>query len=423
MNLYDSELVAGILSREGFKIVSSKAEADIILVTGCTVREHADQRALSYLSQVISRKKKRPGLKIGLIGCLGQRIGPNQKETLPGVDLVLGPDAYRNLPFYLRNLPENAFVEADNPLEDYDEIVPLRKEGASAWIAISRGCDTRCTYCIVPYMRGPLRSRPVDSIIHEVEKLVDEGFVEVTLLGQNVNAYRSNGVNFPGLLGHVSKVSGIRRVRFTTSHPMDMSEELVYVIRDHENICSHVHLPVQSGSNRILKRMGRHYTSGHYMSLIELLKREIPSVSITTDIISGFPGETGEDHRQTVDLVRDVDYDAAFTFKYSPRAGTPAYKIDDDVPENIKIERLTEISSLQREISARKNSEMIGKTVETLIETRSKRSPKDALGKTDGFKNVIVAGCELPPGTFCEVEVTGASSQTLFGRMSDSNNQ
>jgi len=419
MNVYDSELVAGILSSDGYEIVPEDNGANVILITGCTVREHADQRALGYLRQILARKRKNNGLRVGLLGCLGQRLGPELQDTLPDLDLILGPDAYRNLPFLLRNLPKNSFVEAENPLEDYDNIPPLRKKGASAFIAISRGCNHNCTYCIVPYTRGRERSRSVKSIISEVENLVENGFKEVTLLGQNVNSYRCNSVYFPELLDRTSRVPGIKRVRFITSHPKDLSERLVHFIRDRENVCSHVHLPVQSGSDKVLKTMGREYTAKHYLSLIELMRREIPDVRITTDIISGYPGETEEDHRLTLGLVRQVGYDGAFTFKYSPRQGTPAYHLHDDVPAEVKIRRLNEVSALQREITARKNQNYIGKTVTVMVETTSKRSTKDMLGKTDGGQNVILSDVDLPVGTFCTAAIVASSSQTLFGKLEE----
>lgn len=419
MNVYDSELVAGILSRDGYEIVPEENGANVILITGCTVREHADQRALGYLRQILARKRKNNGLTVGLLGCLGQRLGPELQDTLPDLDLILGPDAYRNLPFLLRNLPKNSFIEAENPLEDYDNIPPLRKKGASAFIAISRGCNNNCSYCIVPYTRGRERSRSVQSIISEVENIIENGFKEVTLLGQNVNSYRNNGVDFPELLDRVSRVKGMKRVRFTTSHPKDLSEGLVHVIRDRENVCSHVHLPVQSGSDRILEIMGREYTAKHYLSLIELMRREIPDVRITTDIISGYPGETEKDHRQTVELVRQVEFDSAFTFKYSPRQGTPAYHLPDDVHPEVKIRRLNEVSVLQRQITARKNQKYIGRAVTVMVETISKRSTKDMLGKTGDGENVIIGNIDVPVGTFCTAAIVASSSQTLFGKLEE----
>ncbi|MCH8285651.1 MiaB/RimO family radical SAM methylthiotransferase, partial [candidate division KSB1 bacterium] len=253
MNVYDSELVSGILKKNDYSIVHDEGSADIVLVTGCTIREHADQRALGYIRQVLARKKTNSELIVGLLGCLGQRAGPEWQEMLPELDLILGPDAYRNIHFLLQNLPKKSFVEPDNILEDYDDIPPLRKKGASAFIAISRGCDHNCTYCIVPFTRGRERSRPLNSIVKEVGNLVEEGFKEVTLLGQNVNSYSNNGDSFPDLLEKISEIRGIKRIRYTTSHPKDLSERLVGIIRDKENVCSHVHLPVQSGSDRVLK--------------------------------------------------------------------------------------------------------------------------------------------------------------------------
>ena len=287
MNVYDSEIVAGILSKKDYMIVADENGADIILVTGCTIREHADQRALGYLQQITARKRSKKDLIVGLMGCLGQRVGPEWQITLPKIDLILGPDAYRNIAHLLENLPDKSFVPPENIVEDYDDIPPLRKRRASAFIAISRGCDHNCTYCIVPFTRGRERSRPLQSIVKEVEDLVAEGFKEVTLLGQNVNSFMHNGSGFPELLESVSRISGIKRVRFTTSHPKDLSKRLMDVIKNNQNVCSHVHLPVQSGSNRVLEIMGREYTADHYLGLIDLMKSTIPEISITTDIISG----------------------------------------------------------------------------------------------------------------------------------------
>lgn len=417
MNVYDSEIVAGILSKKDYMIVADENSADIILVTGCTIREHADQRALGYLQQVTARKRSKKDLIVGLMGCLGQRVGPEWQNTLPNIDLILGPDAYRNIAYLLENLPDKSFVPPQNIYEDYDDIPPLRKQGASAFIAISRGCDHNCTYCIVPFTRGRERSRPLQSIVKEVEDLVAEGFKEVTLLGQNVNSFRHNGSGFPDLLESVSKISRIKRVRFTTSHPKDLSKKLMDVIKNNQNVCSHVHLPVQSGSNRVLEIMGREYTADHYLELIDLMKSTIPDISITTDIISGYPGETEEDHMHTLDLVKKVEYDSAFTFKFSAREGTAAYSLSDCVAEPVKTRRLNEISALQRNITARKNQEFIGKTVTVMLETVSKRSNSDMLGKTEGNKNVIIPDVNYPAGTFCTATIVATSSQTLFGKL------
>jgi tRNA-2-methylthio-N6-dimethylallyladenosine synthase len=264
-------------------------------------------------------------------------------------------------------------------------------------------------------MRGSERSRPTKSILTETENLVANGVKEVFLIGQNVNSYQYNGTDFPALLDAVSGVSGVKRIRFTTSHPKNLSEKLVEVIRDRENVCSHIHLPLQSGSDRVLSAMGREYTVERYLSLISLLRREIPEVSITTDIISGYPGETVDDHQRTLDLVQTVEFDSAFTFKYSPRLNTPAFKLKDDVPEAEKIRRLNEISNLQRKITERKNKLFIGKTVTVLVEIASKRSDNDMLGRTDCGRNVIIHNQKLPIGTLCTANITAATSQTLLG--------
>ncbi len=416
MNIYDSELVAGILSSEGFTMIDNEENADVILVNTCTVRQHADHRALSIISQLLAKKKKNNYLKVGLLGCLAERLGDEAEKMLSGIDLVLGPDSYRIIADLLKEIPEKPYLEAENKLEDYDNIPALTKRGSSAFIAISRGCDNRCSYCIVPFVRGDERSRPADSILDEVKRLVDEGFKEITFLGQNVNSYRSNGIEFPDLLARTSDIQDLKRIRFTTSHPKDLSERLIRVIAEKENICSHIHLPVQSGSNNVLKAMNREYTREHYMSLITMIKENISYVSITTDIISGFPGETLADHQDTLDLVKTIEYDSAFTFKYSPRDGTGAFELDDNIPEAEKVRRLSEISDLQRSISTLKNKNYMGKEIEVLVESVSKRSENDLLGRTESGKNVVISNCNHPVGSICIVKVTGTTSQTLMGK-------
>ncbi len=415
MNVYDSELVAGILHEDGHTIVHNEDSADVILVNTCTVRQSADQRALGILSQLAAKKREGRNIKIGLLGCLAERIGSDLEKSMKDLDFILGPDSYRILPSLLRNVPEHSFIPLENKVEDYDNILPLKNGGISAFTAISRGCDNHCSYCIIPSVRGGERSRPVESIFEEVKILVDKGNKEVTLLGQNVNSYKAGGVDFPGLLEKVSSISGLKRLRFTTSHPKDLSKKLVEVIRDRENVSSHIHLPMQSGSDAVLHSMGREYTSSHYMSLIELIKTEIPEVCITTDIISGFPGETDDNHNETLDLVKNAKFDAAFTFKYSPREGTSAYDLVDNIPSDVKTQRLNEVSKLQRVISEQKNKLYIGRDVEVMVENTSKRSSKDLLGKTEGNKNVVITEAEYIPGTMCKVKILAATSQTLIG--------
>jgi len=292
----------------------------------------------------------------------------------------------------------------------------VRKRGVSAWVAISRGCDESCAYCIVPTTRGAERSRPVESLVREVHQLVDQGFVEATLLGQNVNAYQHGDAGFAELLDAVGRVPGLQRLRFATSHPMNMSEDVLRIMAEQENICEHLHLPVQSGSNRMLEKMRRRYTREHYLSLVDNAREYMPDVTITTDIISGFCTETEADHQDTLDLVRRVRFDSAFTFRYSPREGTDAYLEPDDVPEEIKLHCLRELADVQREISAEKNAAIVGRTLEILIEGVSRRSEDDAVGRTRGNIKVIVKDARLSPGTLTGVTITGATSQTFTAR-------
>lgn len=416
MNVYDSELVGSLLEKNGFNLTSNENDANIVLVNTCTIRKSADNKALNLMTQLIARKKKDKHFKIGLLGCMAENLGPDLQHTLPQIDLILGPDAYRDLPSLLRNIPDMAYIPPINKDEDYDNIIPVRNGGASTYLAISRGCDNKCTYCIIPSVRGLERSRPAKSIVKEVEELVINGFKEVVLIGQNVNSFKESGVDFPELLDMVSDVDGIKRVRFTTSHPKDLSAKLVDVIRDKDNVCSHVHLPVQSGSDKVLQDMGREYTKEHYLSLINLIKSEIPGVAVTTDIISGFPGETDEDHAETVDLLEKARYDSAFTFKYSPREGTPSEKMVDDVLPADKTKRLSELANLQREIGSEINKKFIGTTIDVMVETTSKRSPDDILGKSDGYKNVIITDAKFEVGSIVPVKIMAATSQTLIGK-------
>jgi len=343
MNKYDSELISGILRCGNFDIIDDIEKADAVLINTCAVREHAENRALSNIRQLQNLKKRRPEVILGVLGCMSKYLGSKIIKDNPFVDIVLGPDSYRKLPEILKDKKrcEDIFTRE---YENYSDIFPLRKKGVCAWVAISRGCNEDCSYCVVPYTRGSERSRSVKSITDEIKRLLDEGFKEVTLLGQNVNSYNYQGVDFPRLLEKVSEIEGLKRVRFATSHPMNLSNGLIDVMKERRNICPHLHLPVQSGSNKILKAMRRNYTEEKYINLVEKAKSKIRDLTITTDIISGFPGETEDDHKLTVDLVKKVEFDSGFTFKYSPREKTDAYKYGDDVQENVKIERLEEIS-------------------------------------------------------------------------------
>jgi len=420
MNKYDTELISGILNCGNFDMIDDIEKADAVLINTCAVREHAENRALSNIRQLQNLKKRKPEVILGVLGCMSKYLGSKIIKDNPFVDIVLGPDSYRKLPEILKDKIrcEDIFTRE---YENYSDIFPLRKNGVCAWVAISRGCNEDCSYCVVPYTRGRERSRSVKSITDEIKQLLDEGFKEVTLLGQNVNSYNYQDVDFPGLLQKVSDIEGLKRVRFATSHPMNLSDSLVDVIKERKNICHHLHLPVQSGSNKILKAMRRNYTEEKYINLVEKAKSKIKDLTITTDIISGFPGETEDDHKLTVELIKKVEFDSGFTFKYSPREKTDAYKYGDDVPENVKIERLEEISEILREISLKKNREWIGKITEIMIEGKSRKSDSKVFGRTDGFKKVILRQNNFSIGTFVNVLATDATSHTLFGKVVESN--
>ncbi|MBI3004337.1 MAG: tRNA (N6-isopentenyl adenosine(37)-C2)-methylthiotransferase MiaB [Ignavibacteriales bacterium] len=417
MNVADSEVVLRVMHDAGYDRTDDMVKADVIFVNTCAVRENAEERIYGRLGTFRNRKKTKPGVVVGVLGCMAERLRKDLMESESHVDLVVGPDEYRRLP----QLVENAFSGEKgiavrlSRVENYDDIVPLRTDGISAWVSVMRGCDKFCTFCVVPFTRGRERSRSLAGVVKEVEQLVQRGFKEVTLLGQNVNSYRDGDNDFADLLAGVARVDSSLRVRFTTSHPQDMSDKLIETISAHSNICNYIHLPVQSGSDRILQLMNRTYDANHYLRLVARIKDRIPGVSLSTDIISGFPTETDDDHRMTLDLLRQVEYDGAFTFKYSPRENTKAWHMGDDVPDEVKTDRLNEIIELQREVSLRKNRELVGTTVEVLVEDDSKKSPDDFCGRTDTNKMVVFPKNGSGVGEYVRVNIQNANSATLFG--------
>ncbi len=425
MNKYDSEIVAGILGKEGYSQVFRPEEADILLINTCSVREHAEKRALGRADNLIVFKRKNPGAKIGVLGCMVQNLGEEILKKHPAVDFVVAPDSYRHLPEILGNhvnAPESdfsvrAFLDESGSEETYDDVYPSRIKGLSAWIAVMRGCNNFCAYCIVPYVRGQERSRPAKHVAEEVKRLVGEGFVEVTLLGQNVNSYNDGAHDFPDLLKLVADVEGIRRVRFATSHPKDLSEKLVRTIAENPKICNHIHLPVQSGSTKILQAMNRVYTREDYLKQVDLIRRYLPDVGLTTDIIVGFPGETEDDFEQTKSLLQMVEYDGAFIFKYSPRPHTPAAKMKETLSEEEKISRLQELNLIQKEITQKRNRRHIGEIAEILVEGPSKKSLKDAMGRLENNKIVIIPNSRLTSGTFKTIRIVDTKGVTLFGEV------
>ena len=422
MNLADTEIVLGILKKQGYDVTDKPEEADVVLLNTCSIRENAEQRIYGRIGNLKTLKVNKPELVLGILGCMAERLRKDLLEDKKAVDLVVGPDEYRRLPEYIDialNGDKGIGVKLSRT-ETYDDIEPHREDGLSAWISVMRGCDKFCTFCVVPFTRGRERSRSLISIISELENLSLRGFKDVTLLGQNVNSYldeeSTTGADFADLLSAAAKVDKNMRIRFSTSHPQDISDKLIYTIAEHSNLCNYIHLPVQSGSNRILELMNRTYTVEHYLNLIDKAKKIIPGVSFSTDIISGFPTETWEDHLATLEILKQVRYDGAYMFKYSPREGTKAFRMEDDVPEDVKSKRLQEIIDIQHQISLEKNQDMIGKDEIILVEGFSKKSNNFISGRTDTNKTVIVPiNDKIKISDYIRVKINKATSGTLFG--------
>jgi tRNA-2-methylthio-N6-dimethylallyladenosine synthase len=420
MNLSDSEIVSSILNDSGYSIVDNKEHADIILLNTCSVRENAERKIYEQLNHLKNNKKKNKDLLVGVIGCMAERLQSKLIEEKEIVDIVAGPDEYRRMPELIDsalNGSKGIAVNLSN-FETYDDIEPLRKEGISAWLSIMRGCNNFCSYCVVPYTRGQERSRQFNSIINEILKLKEEGFKEIIMLGQNVNSYKDEetGSDFADLLSYAAKKAPKIRFRFMTSHPQDMSDKLITTMAEYKNICKHIHLPLQSGSNRILKLMNRKYTIEHYLNRVEKIRELMPESSITTDIIAGYPSETLEDHQLTLDAIKQIRFDGAFMFKYSPREGTKAFDLEDDIPEEEKLRRLNEIITVQKFKSHELNKIELGKRHLILIEGPSKRNPEQWQGRTDTNKVVIFPYNGLhQKGDYIKVRIQKYTSATLMG--------
>ena len=426
MNVADSEVVASVMGMAGYEVCQDIEQADAVFLNTCSVRDNAEQKILSRLEFLHSLQKKGHQIIIGVLGCMAERVRDELIEK-HHVDLVAGPDAYMSLPDLVAQVEcgQKAINVELSLTETYRDVVPQRICGAhiGGFVSIMRGCNNFCHYCIVPYTRGRERSRDVESILRECMDLRDRGFREVTLLGQNVNSYRATDAegqetSFPQLLQRVARAVPEMRVRFTTSHPKDMSDETLYVIASEPNICHHIHLPVQSGSDRILKLMNRKYTREWYLQRVSAIRRIIPDCAITTDIFAGYCSETEEDHRQSLSLMRECAYDSAFMFKYSERPGTYASKhLPDDIPEETKVRRLNELIALQNELSAESNRRCIGQEVEVLIEGVSKRSREELFGRTDQNKVVIIPRGEHRIGQTVKARILESSSATLRGEV------
>ena len=420
MNVGDSEIVVSIMQQEGFVYTENISEADVVLINTCSVRDNAEQRIWGRLSEMRRLKRQRPSLKVGIIGCMAERLKEQLVEGDSGVDIVAGPDSYRDLPRLVREAESggkgiNTLLSTE---ETYAEIAPVRldRNGVSGFISIMRGCNNYCAYCVVPYTRGIERSRDPQTIVAEARTLFDNGYREVTLLGQNVNSYHFGEVGFPELMQMVADISPLLRVRFATSHPKDISDRLLEVMARNENICRAIHLPAQSGSDAMLKKMNRKYTREWYLERIAAIRRYMPDCAITTDLIAGFCGETLEDHAATLSLMREVGYASAFMFKYSVRPGTfSARHFEDDVTEEEKTRRLNEIIALQNELSAEANRRDVGKEFEILVEGESKRSSEQLCGRTSQNKMVVFNRGDHKAGDYVRVRITGSSSATLLG--------
>ena len=426
MNLSDSELMAGVLTANGHRIVDELEQADVILVNTCAVREHAEQRVIGRLGDLKRYKYRNPNLILGVCGCMAQHLGEYIIEEVPYVDVVMGPDSYRNLPQAIdkrdsdkRDACATKYLCLNlDKTENYLDVEPMREDGVRAWLTVMRGCDKICTFCIVPFVRGRERSVPFDRVLDDARRIVDEGFKEVVLLGQTVNSYNDGEHDFADLLYAISKIEGIERIRFTSPHPVDVTSKMIDAIADIDKVCKQIHLPMQSDSTRILKLMRRGYTAEEYLELVFRMRDRIPDLAISTDVIVGFCGETEEDFKATYNMMSKIRFDSAFMFKYSSREGTIAHKIlPDDVPPEVKSQRLTEIIELQEQISLEINQSLLGERFDVLIEGTSKRDPEQFCGKTDGFKTAVFPRDRMAePGKIVKVKVNNATAHTLFGK-------
>ena len=423
MNVADSEVVASVMQMEGYSLTENIREADAVFVNTCSIRDNAEQRVVQRLEYLNAIKKQKKGkMIIGVLGCMAERA---KKELIDNykADIVIGPDAYLDLPNLvgLAEKGEKAINVELSKTETYKDVIPLKIGGGiTGFVSIMRGCDKFCTYCIVPYTRGRERSREPESILNEISDMQQKGFKEVTLLGQNVNSYlyedNNRKIDFPSLLEIVAQAFPTMRIRFTTSHPKDMTDRTIEVIAQYRNLCNFIHLPVQSGSSRMLKLMNRKYDREWYLDRIAAIRRIIPDCGLSTDIMCGFHSETEEDHQETLSLMREARFDSAFMFKYSERPGTFAAKrLEDDVPEEVKVRRLQEIIDLQNQLSQQSNQNDVGKTFEVLVEGFSKRSREQLFGRTDQNKVVIFDKKNYRVGDFVKVRITGHTSATLFG--------
>ena len=419
MNVADSELVEGILTNLGLEKTADYDEADAIFLNTCAIRENAETKVHSKLGNLHKIKLNKPHLIIGVLGCMAQNLKDDLLKNKPYVDIILGPDSYRKIPDLINRHVKNNKSIVDTKLsryEVYENLFPSRGDTFNAWVSIMRGCDKFCSFCIVPFTRGRERSRSVSSVVEEVKKAVDQGFVEITLLGQNVNSYNYEGKSFSDLLLAVSDISGVKRIRYTSPHPQDINVELLEVMASRKNICNYVHFPMQSGSNEVLKRMNRTYTREHFYDMAMKIREIMPNCGLSTDIIVGFPGETDEQFRETLDLMEAIKFNSAFTFKYSPRPYTKAEQFSDHISEDIKKARLDDMLILQRKHTLELNQNMVGTFQQVLIEKESKKSNLHWAGRTDSNEWVIIEKNNSNIKDIVPVEISDATGVVLHGK-------
>ena len=431
MNISDGELMEGVMEDHGYEIAADPEDADVILVNTCAIREHAERRVLGRVGQLSGLKRERPDLVIGVTGCMAQRMGETLLEQAPHVDLVMGPDGYRSLPERLAAIEEGRKIRPSRSAkkrgpqlavldldlgENYEGLDQRRASRISAWVPVQRGCDHRCTFCIVPYVRGPEKNRKPGEVLREIKEIADSGVTEVTLLGQTVNSYEADGQSFPDLLRSVARVPGIRRVRFTSPHPNDVTTDLLDVMAEETAVCEQLHLPLQAGSDRTLRRMLRRYTVEGFLAKVNLARAVIPDIGLSTDVIVAFPGETHDEFQETLEVMRTVRFDDAYTYRYSPREGTPATRFPaaDFVPDGEAQERLQRLIEVHRAIQAEINEAEVGRVEEVLVEKEA-RDPGQILGRSR--RNKVVAFPASPDlvGTYLEVRLTGTTGATFVG--------
>jgi tRNA-2-methylthio-N6-dimethylallyladenosine synthase len=413
MNVADSELVGGVLARHGYLRTTDPAEADVLLLNTCAIREHAEERVLGRLGELFQYKSARPGVQMGILGCMASHMREQLLARAPYLDLVIGPDGYRELPRLLEEgVDPRVEVRLDRG-ETYADLTPEHGPGPRAWLTIMRGCDKFCTFCVVPFTRGRERSLPPEAVVAQVEASVAAGKREVVFLGQTVNAYRFGDVDFGGLLRLAARVPGLERIRFTSPHPSEVSDSMIEALASEPRVMPYLHLPLQSASDPILSVMQRDYTIDQYRALLARVRERVPGIAVSTDIIVGFPGETEDDYRATADFIEEARYDFAYLFKYSPREGTRAYRMEDSVTEEEKGRRLRLLIDRQEEIALERNRAQIGLEVEVLVEGPARRPPDHVFGKTPNFKTTILPDTGVAPGGLVRARVDSATAHTL----------